>query len=432
LDHGANPQPPPPQPPSQPLNTTNQGYHQINANFVNYNHPSPAYTVSTNQQVDASYYSLNQHPNNMPMYINLNSDGLQVSSINNNNNTNSNNSNIPYMTVPLPQQQATFNLVQSQLLPQQQQSPHIYVPVNSYMYQQQNHHQYVTNLSNKTQDTSKNPTPQLTFNKGNNRNYVPLYCGTCRTYGCQCFYSSTDVANTSNSQEVLPSTNNQQHHHQHHHQSANVNLYSNGHQNAAAIKANIEQQQQQYAAAAATAYYNYIQTSSQQQKQAFLEQQKNQIEQNRIQVLNQSLKDLNLNKLSSSPTSSSSSSSSSSSASSSSSSVAASSSSSTTNPINNASGASSSNANQTEISNTNEINAKQLSNASLSVKNETTTTATTTSKNSIIYSQIPILVHQQQSHQYQLSSQLPLQYLPTNSTLGNLSDLKCSTVFFLL
>jgi len=413
LDHGAiNPQPPP-----QPLNTTNQGYHHLNANFVNYNHPSPAYAISANQQVDASYYSLNQHPNNLPMYINLNSDGLQVTSIN----SNSNNSNIPYLTVPLPQQQPTFNLVQSQLLPQQQQSPHIYVPVNSYMYQQQHHHQYAANLANKTQDSSKNPTPQLTFNKGNNRNYVPLYCGTCRTYGCQCFYSSTDVANTTNSQEVLPSTNNQQHHHhphhQHHQQSANVNLYSNGHQNAAAIKANIEQQQQQYAAAAATAYYNYIQTSSQQQKQAFLDQQKSQIEQNRIQVLNQSLKDLNLNKLSSSPTSSSSSSSSSS-TSSSSSVAASSSSSSTTNPTNNASGASSSNANQTEISNTNEINTKQLSNASLSVKNEATTTAVAASKNNIIYSQIPILVHQQQSHQ--LSSQLPLQYLPTNSTLGNL------------
>ena len=378
--------------------TLNQTYPH---NLINYSH-TPVFAPPSNQHhVETAYYGIGQYAN-MPMYINLNPEAIHVSSLNNSHI----NTNIPYSNVPLHQQQqqqyqqVSFNNVQSFAQPQQS---HIYFPPNSYIYQQQQQQQYIQDPNNnRTIDSSKNSTPQLTFNKANNRHYVPLYCGTCRTYGCQCFYANIG-SNSNNNQEISSSANINQHKQQ---QPVNGNVYANSHQNSATLKATIQQQHQQYAAAAATAYYNYIQTSTQQQKQAFLEQrQKNQVEQNRIQVLNQSLKDLNINKLSASPTSSSSSSSSSTSSSSSSSSV-------TNLPSNSSLSSSISGGSSTKVesnSNENEIITNESSTVSLNI------TEDVASKKNSNYSQAPILVHQT-SQQYQKQPQISLQQ--TNSSSG--------------
>jgi hypothetical protein len=384
------------QQPLAPLHSINSSLNQAYShNLVNYTH-TPVFAPASNQHhVETAYYGIGQYAN-MPMYINLNPEAIHVSSLNNSHI----NANIPYSNVPLhqqQQQQVSFNNVYGQSLAQPQHS-HVYLPPHSYIYQQQQQQYIQDPNNNRTIDPSKNSTPQLTFNKANNRNYVPLYCGTCRTYGCQCFYANSG-SNPNSNQEISSSVNINQHKLQ---QPVNGNAYSNNHQNSSTLKATIEQQHQQYAAAAATAYYNYIQTSTQQQKQAFLEQrQKNQVEQNRIQVLNQSLKDLNINKLSASPTSSSSSSSSTSS-----------SSSSVTNlPSNSSLSSSISGVGSTknEINpNDNEIITNESSTASLNI------TEDVASKKNSNYSQAPILVHQK-THQYQKQPQISPQQINNSS-----------------
>lgn len=68
--------------------------------------------------------------------------------------------------------------------------------VESQQYQQQQA------FSNKFQKLSVAPEaykqPILTFDNKMNRLVVPLYCGTCRAYGCQCYATTTDTQTDSN------------------------------------------------------------------------------------------------------------------------------------------------------------------------------------------------------------------------------------------
>ena len=293
-------------------------------------------------------------------------------------------------------QQQNANLTTLNLAPNHQQ-PQILQPIfmrNPFMYHQE-HQQYqpqsiyLSNVNNiipvkaPLPPPAQNDTlaPQLAFNKLNNRLYVPLYCGTCRMYGCQCFYSSEPpppaVAHDNNAPLVALSHQGQMQ------PTTEMINRRQTHLNS------IEQQQKQYAQAAATAYYNYMHHQQQQQFN----------QNNQLQTVNQNFKDLNLNKLSSSssPTSTSSSASS------------------TT------SSASLSSTNQN-----NSDNGISDSNAALSAK-ITSQQQQQQQQQHFINSQAQIMLPHQQYYQHQIMPlQIPIHYLPAPQHTNNLIQLNGS------
>lgn len=272
-----------------PLNYIDLGMnnnHQINQS-QQYHH-----SESFNSNSDLNGSSMKHQHNNpaqnthVPIFFNLANPPHTGVFHQHQNFINSNNSSSP--SIPFSIGNSNFPNVQQQnanlniLNLNHTQQPQIYLPLNPYTYQQkiinqQPPPQRLPQSTNNINTPQNNHNYQLTYNS--QRQYVPLYCGTCRMYGCQCFYATNH--------EAVPIPLPPQHF------IPNPSIYSHHH---SAIKANIEQQQQQYAAAAATAYYNYMQTSSHQQQHTLL--------------LDQSLKDLNLNKINNSSSSQTSSSSS--------------------------------------------------------------------------------------------------------------------------
>lgn len=57
-----------------------------------------------------------------------------------------------------------------------------------------NHQQHQTSpfyiQTDQTFTQQQQPLPAVNYNNKDNRYFVPLYCGICRAYGCQCFYGS--------------------------------------------------------------------------------------------------------------------------------------------------------------------------------------------------------------------------------------------------
>lgn len=142
------------------------------------------------------------------------------------------------------------------------------------------------------------------------RQFVPLYCGTCRDYGCRCFYgpqSANETTTTHNSSylnqpglvmvkqpdvstnEVVlaavpaqqPSVDQHQHQHQHHHQH---HQFTNSHHKTYANKKSLEEQHHKYATAAAAAYFNYLQTSQLNNEMNQLQQQQQQQQTHQQQI----------------------------------------------------------------------------------------------------------------------------------------------------